>query len=60
MYGTKSLLEMDLVPSATVPVMMCKERGMVRRGDVEGRCDAAYYIEKSILGTHKPIIRKSS
>ena len=41
MDGTKSLCEMALVPSAVVTVMMCQERGKVRRGDLEGRLDAA-------------------
>ena len=41
MDGTKTLEETGLLPSATITVMMCKERGMVRRGDLEDRLSSA-------------------
>ena len=40
-HGTKSLKELGLAPSATLTVMMCTERGMVRRGDLESRLSEA-------------------
>ena len=41
MHGTKTLKDLDLVPSATLTAMMCAERGMVRRGDLENRLNEA-------------------
>lgn len=37
MYGTKSLLELNLSPSATLTVMKCSDRGIVHRGELESR-----------------------
>ncbi|KAL9186499.1 hypothetical protein ACHAXT_005737 [Thalassiosira profunda] len=41
MHGTKSLLELNLAPSATLTVMHCRERGVMYRGEVESRLNAA-------------------
>lgn len=40
-HGTKSLRDMDLVPSASLTVFKCNERGVVRRGDLEARLGEA-------------------
>ncbi|KAL7563137.1 hypothetical protein ACA910_012318 [Epithemia clementina (nom. ined.)] len=40
-HGTKSLRELGLAPSATLTVMMCQDRGVVRRGDLESRLSEA-------------------
>eukprot|EP00549_Striatella_unipunctata_P018969 CAMPEP_0118679024 /NCGR_PEP_ID=MMETSP0800-20121206/3551_1 /TAXON_ID=210618 ORGANISM="Striatella unipunctata, Strain CCMP2910" /NCGR_SAMPLE_ID=MMETSP0800 /ASSEMBLY_ACC=CAM_ASM_000638 /LENGTH=619 /DNA_ID=CAMNT_0006574959 /DNA_START=1 /DNA_END=1860 /DNA_ORIENTATION=+ len=37
MHGTKTLEELGLMPSAFLTVMMCADRGVVRRGDLESR-----------------------
>lgn len=37
MHGTKTLTELGLVPSATLTVMKCADRGLARRGEVESR-----------------------
>lgn len=41
MHGTKSLMELNLAPSATLTVMKCSERGVMYRGEVESRLRAA-------------------
>ncbi|KAL7542465.1 hypothetical protein ACHAXR_011803 [Thalassiosira sp. AJA248-18] len=41
MHGTKSLMELNLAPSATLTVMKCNERGVMYRGEVESRLRAA-------------------
>ena len=37
MHGTKTLTELGLVPSATLTIMNCQDRGLARRGEVESR-----------------------
>jgi len=41
MHGTKSLLELNLAPSATLTVMKCSDRGIMYRGEVESRLKSA-------------------
>lgn len=41
MHGTKSLLDLNLAPSATLTVMKCSDRGIVYRGEVESRLQGA-------------------
>jgi len=41
MHGTKTLTELGLVPSATLTVMKCADRGLAFRGELESRLTAA-------------------
>eukprot|EP00581_Thalassiosira_minuscula_P008299 CAMPEP_0183702758 /NCGR_PEP_ID=MMETSP0737-20130205/759_1 /TAXON_ID=385413 /ORGANISM="Thalassiosira miniscula, Strain CCMP1093" /LENGTH=1186 /DNA_ID=CAMNT_0025929429 /DNA_START=37 /DNA_END=3598 /DNA_ORIENTATION=+ len=41
MHGTKTLMELNLAPSATLTVMKCNERGVMYRGEVESRLRSA-------------------
>jgi len=41
MHGTKSLAELNLIPSASLTLMKCTQRGIVHRGELESRLQQA-------------------